>query len=328
MGGQVRALADGVDILVATPGRLNDLVRSNALRLGQVDTFVLDEADRMLDMGFIHDVRAIVARLPRKRQTLLFSATMPQAIVQLAGEMLNNAANVAVSVSASTAPRISQSVVHVDRPGKPRLLADILRGDRIDRALVFTRTKRGADRVVRDLVKKGVAASAIHGNKSQNQRDRVLTAFRDGRLRTLVATDIAARGLDIDGVTHVINYDLPNIPESYVHRIGRTARAGNAGTAISFCSIDEMPFLRAIEKLTRTPISTMTGAHCSQTPQTQKAGHPGPHARVIANQRPATGRQDERPLRTQRNKQPTRKHTHRFGKRRQDSRAAGSIAQS
>ena len=307
---------------------LNDLVRSNALQLGQVDTFVLDEADRMLDMGFIHDVRAIVARLPRKRQTLLFSATMPQAIVQLAGEMLNNAANVAVSVSASTAPRISQSVVHVDRPGKLRLLADILRGDRIDRALVFTRTKRGADRVVRDLVKKGVAASAIHGNKSQNQRDRVLAAFRDGRLRTLIATDIAARGLDIDGVTHVINYDLPNIPESYVHRIGRTARAGNAGTAISFCSIDEMPFLRAIEKLTRTPIPTMTGAHCSQTPQTQNTRHPGPHARIIAHQRPAPGRQDERPLRTQRNTQPTRKHTHRFGKGRQDSRAAGSIAQS
>jgi superfamily II DNA/RNA helicase len=241
MGAQVRALAGGVDVLVATPGRLIDLVRSNALRLSGVETFVLDEADRMLDMGFVHDVRAIVAKLPHERQTLLFSATMPQAIVQLAGEMLRNPATVTVSPSASTVPRVAQSIVHVDQQAKPSLLAEILRGDTIDRALVFTRTKRGADRVVRGLVSKGFDAAAIHGNKSQNQRERVLAAFRDGRVRTLIATDIAARGLDIEGVTHVINFDLPNIPEGYVHRIGRTARAGAAGTAISLCSADEVP---------------------------------------------------------------------------------------
>jgi superfamily II DNA/RNA helicase len=254
IGAQMRAVSGGVDVLVATPGRLLDLVRSNALRLGGVDTFVLDEADRMLDMGFIHDVRAIVAKLPRDRQTLLFSATMPQAIVQLAGEMLRDPVTVAVSASASPVAGVAQSIVHVDQQAKTAMLADILRGDTIGRALVFTRTKRGADRVVRGLVTRGIDAAAIHGNKSQGQRERVLLAFRDGRVRTLIATDIAARGLDVEGVTHVINYELPNEPESYVHRIGRTARAGAAGTAISLCSADEVPYLRAIEKLTRMSI--------------------------------------------------------------------------
>ena len=254
MGAQVRALAHGVDILVATPGRLLDLVRGGALRLNRVEMVVLDEADRMLDMGFIHDIRAIVAKLPAQRQTLLFSATMPQAISELASRMLSYPAKVTVTPVASTVERISQRVVHVDGGAKPGLLADILRQEPIDRALVFTRTKHGADKVVRVLGKSGLAAEAIHGNKSQSQRERVLAAFRDGRVRTLIATDIAARGIDVEGISHVINYDLPNVPESYVHRIGRTARAGAEGIAISFCSADEAPFLRDIEKLIQMSI--------------------------------------------------------------------------
>jgi ATP-dependent RNA helicase RhlE len=317
MGAQVRALAGGLDVLVATPGRLIDLVRSNALRLSGVDTFVLDEADRMLDMGFIHDVRAIVAKLPRGRQTLLFSATMPQAIVQLAGEMLHNPATVAVSLSASTVAGVAQSVVHVDRLSKTSALADILRGDTIDRALVFTRTKRGADRVVRGLVSKGIGAAAIHGNKSQNQRERVLAAFRDGRVRTLIATDIAARGLDIDGVTHVINYDLPNIPESYVHRIGRTARAGAAGTAISLCSVDEVPFLRAIEKLTRMSIpatgSTTDVRSGKQSRDPQQPRHRG--GVDSGKQRPAPQRHHERSVEVRKHRRPAVTHPHGWRRR-------------
>ena len=311
MGAQVRALAGGVDVLVATPGRLIDLVRSNALRLGRVETFVLDEADRMLDMGFVHDVRAIVAKLPHQRQTLLFSATMPQEIVQLAAEMLANPATVAVTPSASTVPRVAQSVIHADQQSKARLLADILRSDKINRALIFTRTKRGADRVVRDLVKRGFPAAAIHGNKSQNQRERVLAAFRDGRVRTLIATDIAARGLDIDGVTHVINYDVPNVPESYVHRIGRTARAGAAGTAISLCSVDEVPFLRAIERLTRTSIPTMAGTDSPQTPQAPrppKIQQPRqPNGRDGEKRWPPTHRQDKSRIQNSRSRRPAPK---------------------
>jgi ATP-dependent RNA helicase RhlE len=254
MGAQVRSLLNGLDVLVATPGRLLDLVQSNALRLNGVETFVLDEADRMLDMGFIHDIRRIVAKLPAQRQTLLFSATMPQDIAELARQMLKDPARVAVTPSATTVERITQRIVHVDRGGKPKMLADILRQEPVDRVLVFTRTKHGADKVVRGLNKDGIAADAIHGNKSQNQRERVLANFRDGRIRTLVATDIAARGIDVDGISHVINFDIPNIPESYVHRIGRTARAGAAGIAISLCSHDELPFLRDIEKLIRMAI--------------------------------------------------------------------------
>jgi superfamily II DNA/RNA helicase len=254
MGPQVRALMNGVDVLVATPGRLLDLVQSNALRLGGVETFVLDEADRMLDMGFIHDIRKIIAKLPAKRQTLLFSATMPQDIAELARQMLKEPAKVAVTPVASTAERIAQRVIHVDRGGKPRMLAELLRREPVSRALVFTRTKHGADKVVRGLHKDGIAAEAIHGNKSQNQRERALANFRNGRVTTLVATDIAARGIDVDGISHVINFDLPNIPESYVHRIGRTARAGADGVAISLCSHDELPYLRDIEKLIRLAI--------------------------------------------------------------------------
>ena len=265
MGRQVRSLMNGVDVLVATPGRLLDLLRSNALRLDRVEVLVLDEADRMLDMGFIHDIRTIVAKLPAKRQTLLFSATMPQAIAELAAQMLRDPAKVAVNPNASTADRIEQRVVHIDRMAKPAALADTLRRELVDRALVFVRTKHGADKVVRALVKSGIAAEAIHGNKSQNQRERVLAAFRDGNLVTLIATDIAARGIDVEGISHVINYDLPHVPETYIHRIGRTARAGAEGVAISFCSADEAPLLRAIEKLIRTSIPA-TGGRSAAAP--------------------------------------------------------------
>jgi ATP-dependent RNA helicase RhlE len=249
MGGQVRALLGGVDVLVATPGRLLDLVESNALRLGGVEVLVLDEADRMLDMGFIHDIRRIVAKLPAKRQTLLFSATMPGAIAALATQLLRDPVRVAVTPPASTVERVAQRIIHVDRAGKPAALIDVLRRDATDRTLVFTRTKHGADKVVRQLTNADIAAQAIHGNKSQGQRERALAAFRRGDVKILVATDIAARGIDVDGISHVVNFDLPNIPETYVHRIGRTARAGADGIAISLCDREELTFLRDIEKL-------------------------------------------------------------------------------
>jgi len=251
---QIRALARGAEVLVATPGRLLDLVHSRALRLDQIEVLVLDEADRMLDMGFIHDIRKIVAMLPKERQTLFFSATMPQQIVQLAAQMLREPARVAVTPQSTTAERIAQRVIMTEKALKPALLAEMLRSEAIDRVLVFTRTKHGADKVVRALNKGGIAAEAIHGNKSQNQRERVLSSFRSGKLRTLIATDIAARGIDVDGVSHVVNYDLPNIPESYVHRIGRTARAGAEGVAISFCDHEERAYLRDIERLIRMTI--------------------------------------------------------------------------
>jgi superfamily II DNA/RNA helicase len=229
-------------VLVATPGRLIDLVGSNALRLGGVERLVLDEADRMLDMGFIHDIRKIVAKLPAHRQTLFFSATMPGAIAELANQMLRNPAKVAVTPVSSTVDRVEQRVMRVDRGAKAAALAQVLKREQVDRTLVFTRTKHGADKVVRGLAKAGIAASAIHGNKSQNQRERVLSAFRSGDIRTLVATDIAARGIDVDGISHVVNFDLPNVLETYVHRIGRTARAGAAGTAISLCDAEDCRF--------------------------------------------------------------------------------------
>jgi ATP-dependent RNA helicase RhlE len=254
MGGQVRALLNGVDVLVATPGRLLDLVKTNALRLGAVECLVLDEADRMLDMGFIHDIRKIVAALPVKRQTLMFSATMPRAIAELAAHMLRDPIKVAVTPAASTVERVEQRVIRVDRSAKPAILIEVLRQETIDRALIFTRTKHGADKVVRGLVRAGIGAAAIHGNKSQNQRERVLAAFRKGEVRILVATDIAARGIDVDGISHVVNFDLPNVPETYVHRIGRTARAGADGIAISLCDAEELAFLRDIEKLIGMPI--------------------------------------------------------------------------
>jgi superfamily II DNA/RNA helicase len=205
-------------------------------------------------MGFIHDIRTIVAKLPTARQTLFFSATMPQETAQLAQQMLRDPAKVAVTPPASTVELVEQRIIHVDRAAKPNVLADVLKAETIDRALVFTRTKHGADRVVRGLAKAGITAQAIHGNKSQGQRERVLAAFRKGEVRTLVATDIAARGIDVDGISHVVNYDLPNVPETYVHRIGRTARAGASGVAISLCDAEEAAFLRDIEKLIRAVI--------------------------------------------------------------------------
>ena len=266
MGGQVRALQNGVDVLVATPGRLLDLVKSNALRLNGVEFLVLDEADRMLDMGFIHDIRKIVAKLPAKRQTLLFSATMPEAIAELAKQLLRDPISVAVAAVGSTVERVEQRIIHVDRGTKQTALVDVLKREPIERVLIFTRTKHGADKVVRALIKAGVAAQAIHGNKSQNQRERVLAAFRKGEVKTLVATDIAARGIDVDGISHVVNFDLPNVPETYVHRIGRTARAGAGGIAISLCDGEEVALLRDIEKLIRQSIpATGTSARAVRT---------------------------------------------------------------
>jgi superfamily II DNA/RNA helicase len=252
MGRQVRSVMPGIDVMVATPGRLLDMVQGNALKLGQVEFLVLDEADRMLDMGFINDIRKIVAKLPTKRQTLFFSATMPKDIADLAEQMLHNPARVAVTPVASTVERITQKVLQVDHSAKPAILAQILKTEQVNRALVFTRTKHGADKVVKGLVKAGIPAEAIHGNKSQNHRERVLAAFRTGEIRTLVATDIAARGIDVDGISHVINFDITNIPETYVHRIGRTARAGADGIAISLVAgAEELGYLRDIEKLIR-----------------------------------------------------------------------------
>jgi ATP-dependent RNA helicase RhlE len=270
---QIRDLVSGVDVLVATPGRLRDLMQIGALRLDQVEVFVLDEADRMLDMGFIHDIRAIVKTLPQRRQTLFFSATMPREIAELASHMLRDPVRVAVTPQATTVEKVDQRIVHVERAGKGALLAELLRNEPIDRALIFTRTKHGADKVVRALNSAGLAAEAIHGNKSQGQRERVLAAFRAGRVRTLVATDIAARGIDVDGISHVINYDLPNIPESYVHRIGRTARAGAAGVAISFCDGEERAYLRDIEKLIRMAIPATDRRRDPRGAEPQRAQH-------------------------------------------------------
>jgi ATP-dependent RNA helicase RhlE len=269
---QIRDMSHGVEVLVATPGRLLDLVNSRAARLDKVEVLVLDEADRMLDMGFIHDIRKVVAMLPKDRQTLFFSATMPQEITKLADQMLRDPSRVAVTPQASTAEKVDQRVILTERAAKQDLLAEILKSEKTDRVLVFTRTKHGADKVVRGLQKSGLKAEAIHGNKSQNQRERVLAAFRDGSLRTLVATDIAARGIDVDGISHVFNYDLPNIPESYVHRIGRTARAGAEGVAISFCDHEEAPFLRDIEKLIRMSIPS-TNRRSGPAPAHRAAPH-------------------------------------------------------
>jgi ATP-dependent RNA helicase RhlE len=285
---QIRGMAHGVEVLVATPGRLLDLVNQRALRLDQVEILVLDEADRMLDMGFINDIRKIVAMLRSARQTLFFSATMPQEITRLADQMLRNPARVAVTPQATTVERIEQRVILTDKASKPGLLAELLKSEPVDRVLVFTRTKHGADKVVRGLQKAGHAAEAIHGNKSQNQRERVLAAFRDGKLRTLIATDIAARGIDVDGISHVFNYDLPNIPESYVHRIGRTARAGADGVAISFCDHEERAYLRDIERLIRMTIPATdrrTGGRSTPAPQVAEARHGGRPQRGNRQQR-------------------------------------------
>ena len=246
---QIAELKRGVDTLVATPGRLLDLMNRGFVDLTDIEIFVLDEADRMLDMGFLPDVKRVIAKLPKKRQTLFFSATMPPPIRALTQELLHDPVSVAVAPVSSTADKVDQRIYFVDKADKRRLLVDLLREEQVEHTLVFTRTKHGANRVVKQLDQAGIRAAAIHGNKSQGARTRALDGFRTGDLNVLVATDIAARGIDVEGITHVINFDLPNVPETYVHRIGRTARAGASGIALSFCEQEERPYLVDIERL-------------------------------------------------------------------------------
>jgi ATP-dependent RNA helicase RhlE len=257
IGKQIKALSGGTDILVATPGRLLDLIDQNALSLRNVEIFVLDEADQMLDLGFIHALKRVDKLLPKERQSLFFSATMPKAISELGDRFLTNPVRVSVAPQATTAERVQQYVTFINQKEKQALLTIQLKDEAIERALVFMRTKHGADRVVRNLIAAGVGCAAIHGNKSQPQRTAALQAFRDGQIRILVATDIAARGIDVPGVSHVFNFELPNVPEQYVHRIGRTARAGKEGISISFVDGEERGYLKDIERLTRVQLEQM-----------------------------------------------------------------------
>lgn len=254
IGPQIRQLHDGVDILIATPGRLLDLLHQNKTSLKFVETFILDEADRMLDMGFINDIKKIISTLPRTRQTILFSATMPKEIEALANSILINPIRIDVAPPATTAEKISQSVMFVETSQKRDLLKHLLSKPEFKRVIVFTRTKHGANKVAEVLNKNNIKCDAIHGNKSQNARQRSLENLKSGSIQVLIATDVAARGIDIDHITHVINYDIPNVSESYVHRIGRTARAGTEGIAISFCDVDEKAFIEDIEKMIKMQI--------------------------------------------------------------------------
>jgi len=288
--GQIDKLRRGVDIIVATPGRLVDLMNQGHVALGDIECLVLDEADRMLDMGFIRDMRKIVAAVPDQRQSLLFSATMPSEIERLARDMLHNPVRIDIAPKVVTIESIRQSVHFVDQRAKLGFLCDLMDDEDLSRVIVFTRTKRRADVVAQVLAKAGIAAQAIHGNKSQGQRQRALNSFRGGSARVLVATDIAARGIDVPGITHVINFELPNEPESYVHRIGRTARAGAGGAAVSFCDAEEYAYLRDIEALTRMPIAVASGKRPS-----------GPvAAKPARNGRNGPKRQSSRPRRQSR----------------------------
>ncbi|MGB6045144.1 MAG: DEAD/DEAH box helicase, partial [Pirellulales bacterium] len=292
---QVRPLSRGVHVVVATPGRLLDLMEQGHVDLSGLETFVLDEADRMLDLGFLPDLKRIVAKLPRDRHSLFFSATMPPRVAQLAAGLLQNPVRVEVSPQSATVNSIAQRVLFVQNADKRELLLRLVRGTEIHRALIFTRTKRGADRVAKQLNQEGRRADAIHGNKSQNARTRTLGEFRRGRVRLLVATDLAARGIDVEGISHVINYDMPLEAESYVHRIGRTGRAGADGIALSFCDSNERSCLRAIEKLIQTTIPV-------------DADHPFHVQRAASsNQRP--NKSNQRP-----NKKVSRDRRHRRGK--------------
>lgn len=255
---QVKRLKAGVDILVATPGRLLDLMNQGFVSLKDVEYFVLDEADQMLDMGFIHDIKKVIARLPKKRQSLFFSATMPPAIVNLSKSILGNPERVTITPEKATAEKVEQHLFYVSNGNKIKLLINLLQTDLITSSIVFSRTKHGANKIVKQLLNAEISAEAIHGNKSQPARQRALENFKDGTTRILVATDIAARGIDVDDVSHVINYHLPNIPETYVHRIGRTGRANASGIALSFCAVDERPFLRDIEKLINQRIEVIS----------------------------------------------------------------------
>jgi len=275
-GPQVNALVRGVDVLVATPGRLLDLMQQGHARLDRIEILVLDEADHMLDLGFLPDVRRILSAVPKRRQTLFFSATMPPPIRELAERILDRPLEVQVTPPASTVEEVEQRVHFVERSGKAALLSELLRDRTVERALVFTRTKRGADRVTKRLVQDGIPAQAIHGNKSQGVRERTLRGFRGGSVRVLVATDIAARGIDVDDITHVINFELPHVPETYVHRIGRTARAGASGVAISLCDGEERALLRDIEKLIRREVP-VRGPR--EGPRSPRGGSPSPSPR-------------------------------------------------
>ena len=299
---QVEALRRGVDILIACPGRLNDLIGQRLIDLSGIEIFVLDEADRMLDMGFIHDVKKVIAKLPRRRQTLLFSATMPKEIEELADSLLHDPAVVKVDPVSSTVDRIDQKLYFVEKKQKIELLAYLLQDKSIVNALVFSRTKHGADRIARLLNKAGITAAAIHGNKSQTARVNALEGFKAGKTRVLVATDIAARGIDISELSHVFNYDLPEVPETYVHRIGRTARAGADGVAISFCSTEEREYLAGIEKLNRKKIPVVTGHPWEGMPPVQPQAVQQParkgaaKARSAAKAAPAPELESEEPM--------------------------------
>ncbi len=260
-GKQVDALNKGIDILIATPGRLLDLISQGCINLSKIEILVLDEADRMLDMGFVNDVKKILTKVPAKRQTLFFSATMPTEIRKFSQTILNNPKEISVTPVSSTAQTVQQSVYFVEKTEKLELLVSILEDKSIERSLVFARTKHGADKLVKQLTKTGIYAAAIHGNKSQNARQKALSDFKTSKIRVLIATDIAARGIDIDELPHVVNYELPNVPETYVHRIGRTGRAGSAGVAVSFCDTEEKKELRNIQKLIgfTMPIMTQKG---------------------------------------------------------------------
>ena len=297
-GAQIKALAKGLDVLVATPGRLVDHMDSRVAQLRDTEFFVLDEVDQMLDLGFVKSIRRVVRDLPKKRQNLFFSATMPSEIRKLAGELLHDPLEVAVTPIAKTADRVEQKIIFVDGPRKRDMLVELFKDEAMSRVIVFTRTKRGADRVSQTLDEAGISALAIHGNKSQGQRERSLAAFRGGKARAMVATDIAARGIDVDGVTHVVNFELPDVAEAYVHRIGRTARAGHGGNAISLCDGTERDLLRAIERLTRLRIFTedrrglggpppapvVRKATVAASPERAHAPHNDP--RRVANGRP------------------------------------------
>ena len=279
-GPQVKKLARGVDILVATPGRLLDHVASGSVRLDQTEVLVLDEADQMLDLGFVKAMRSIAARLPRDRQTLFFSATMPNAVTKLARDFLRDPKRVSVAPVSSTAERVSQRVIHLNASDKRERVTQLITDQNMTRTLVFTRTKRGADRVAKHLGTVGIRVTAIHGNKSQGQRERALEQFRKAKIEVLVATDIAARGIDIDGVSHVINYELPEVPEAYVHRIGRTARAGASGSAISLCDPSEIRHLRGIERLIRQEIPSEGQAPIAAGNDAERNGKPNARAKT------------------------------------------------
>jgi len=298
---QTDALRSGVDILIATPGRLLDLMEQRHVHLNHIRFFVLDEADRMLDMGFIHDVRRVIAKLPTQRQTLLFSATMPPEIARLAESILHQPVTVQVTPASSTVEAIEQCIYFVEKTQKRLLLKHVLETQAIPTALVFTRTKHGADRVARGLNSEGIRAEAIHGNKSQSQRQQALANFKARKTRVLVATDIAARGIDIDELSHVINFELPNVPETYVHRIGRTGRAGAAGVSISFCDSEERTYLRDIQKVIKKTLPvvashpfTSAGSESPLPPQHQKSQSAKPLANKPQTSKPVNGRHQHR----------------------------------